>query len=99
MCSECSVLSICQDTSMQRTVTRFHLHDAAGQRAAELAYWLAQPVQARIAAVEALRELQHRHDYPGQAYADLRMQRVCSVRPLKSTGAQPPPIGCDNEVR
>jgi hypothetical protein len=84
---------------MQRKVTRFDLHDIAGQQATELAYWLAQPVQARIAAVEALRELQHRNDYPGQAYADLRMQRVCSVRPLKSTGAQEPPIGCDNEVK
>jgi hypothetical protein len=84
---------------MQRKFTRFHLHDAAGQQAAELAYWLAQPVEARIAAVEALRELQHRHDCPGQAYADLRMQRVCSVRPLKLTGAQQRPIGCENDVK
>jgi hypothetical protein len=73
---------------MQRKVTRFNLHDAAGQQAAELAYCLAQPVQARIAAVEALRELQHRNDYPGQAYADLRMQRVCSIWPLKPIGAK-----------
>ncbi len=84
---------------MQRTVTRFHLHDAAGQRAAEFAYWLAQLVQARIGAVEALRELRHRNDYPGRAYADLWMQRVCSIRPLKPTGAQQPPIGCENEVK
>jgi hypothetical protein len=84
---------------MQPKVTRFHLHDAAGQQAAELAYWLAQPVEASIAAVEALRELRHRDDYPGQAYADLRMQRVCSIRPLKPTGAQQPPIGCENDVK
>jgi hypothetical protein len=68
---------------MQPTVTHFHLHDAAGQQTADLAYWLAQPVQARIDAVEALREQRHRNDYPGQAFADIRMKRVCSVRPLK----------------
>jgi hypothetical protein len=84
---------------MQRTVTRFDLHDIAGQQAAELAYWLAQPVQARIAAVEALRELQHRNDYPGQAYADRRMKRVCRVRSLKPTGAQQRPIGCENDIK
>jgi hypothetical protein len=41
---------------MQPTINYFHLHDAAAQQAADLAYWLAQPVQARIDAVEALRE-------------------------------------------
>jgi hypothetical protein len=84
---------------MQPKVTRFHLHDAAGQRAAELAYGLAQPVQARIAAVEALRELQHRNDYPGQAYADLRIQRVCSIRPLKSNEGLGQATGGGDEVK
>jgi hypothetical protein len=68
---------------MQRTVTRSHLHDAAGQQAADLAYWLAQPVQARIDAVEALREQYHSQDTQGQAYADTRLQRVCRVTQLK----------------
>jgi hypothetical protein len=68
---------------MQPAVTRFHLHDAAGQQAADLAYWLSQPVQARIDAVEALRQQRHRNDYPGQAFTDIRMERVCSIRPLK----------------
>jgi hypothetical protein len=68
---------------MQRTVTSFDLHDTVGQQAADLAYWLAQPVQARIDAVEALREQRHRHDCPGKAFADVRMERVCSVGQLK----------------
>ena len=50
---------------MQRTVTRFNLHDIAGQQAADLAYWLAQPVQARIDAVEALRQQYHNPDPQG----------------------------------
>jgi hypothetical protein len=68
---------------MQRTVTRSHLHDTAGQRAADLAYWLAQPVQARIEAVEVLRQQYHSQDTQGQAYADTRLQRVCRVTQLK----------------
>jgi hypothetical protein len=68
---------------MQRTITRSHLHDAAGQQAADLAYWLAQPVQARIDAVEALRQQYHSQDQLGQAYADTRLQRVCRVTQLK----------------
>jgi hypothetical protein len=68
---------------MQRIVTRSNLHDAAGQQAADLAYWLAQPVQARIDAVEALRQQYHSQDQLGQAYADTRLQRVCRVTQLK----------------
>jgi hypothetical protein len=68
---------------MQRTVTRFNLHDAAGQQAADLAYWLAQPVQARIDAVEALRQQHHNPNPQSQAYVDIRLQRVCRVTQLK----------------
>lgn len=68
---------------MQPATNYFHLHDAAGQQAADLAYWLAKPVQARIDAVEALREQHHRHDFPGQAFAGLRMEKVCQIRQLK----------------
>jgi len=36
---------------MQRTVTRSHLHSAKQQSSADLDYWLAQPIQARIDAL------------------------------------------------
>ena len=62
---------------MQRTVIRTQLH--AAQEPADLAYWLAQPVQARIDAVEALR-LQHSQ---GQPHVDIRLQRVCRITQLK----------------
>jgi hypothetical protein len=58
---------------MQRNVTRFHLHDTASQQAADLAYLLSQPVQARIDAVEALRQQHHNPDPQGQAYVDIRL--------------------------
>jgi hypothetical protein len=48
---------------------------SADQQSADLAYWLAQPIQARIDALEALRQQQ------GQA--DIRIQRVCRVTQLK----------------
>ena len=64
---------------MQRTVNRTSLH--AAQEPADLAYWLAQPVQARIDAVEALR-VQHSQGQP----VDFRVQRVCRVTPLKAGG-------------
>lgn len=69
---------------MQHTITRFNLHNGAVQRASDLAYWLAQPVRARIDAVEVLREQRHRYDYPGRVFADIRMHRVCSIRSLKT---------------
>jgi hypothetical protein len=68
---------------MQRSITRSHLHDSAGQQASDLAYWLAQPVQARIDAVEVLRAQYHSQDTQGQSYADTRLQRVCRVTQLK----------------
>jgi HAMP domain-containing protein len=63
---------------MQAQLTRYQLHDkrAAG---ADLAYWLAQPVQARLDALEALR----RQHVQGTPDADLRLQRVCRLVQLK----------------
>jgi len=63
---------------MQETAVNTSLHKS--QMAADLAYWLAQPVQARIDAVETLR-LQN---WQGQLHADTRVQRVCRVIQLKS---------------
>jgi hypothetical protein len=62
---------------MQRTVVKTNLHKS--QMETDLAYWLGQPVQARIDAVEALR-LQHSQ---GQPHVDTRLQRVCRVTQLK----------------
>ena len=63
---------------MERVVQRAELHSVASQ-AADLAYWLAQPVQARIDALEALR----RQHVQGQPNADIRLQRVCRITQLK----------------
>jgi hypothetical protein len=63
---------------MQAKLTRHHLHDK-GAAALDLAYWLAQPVQARIDALEALR----RQHVQGTPDADLRLQRVCRLVQLK----------------
>lgn len=62
---------------MQRTVSRTTLH--APQQAADAAYWLAQPLQARIEALEALR----RQATSDSAHADIQLQRVCRVTQLK----------------
>lgn len=62
---------------MQRTVKRTLLH--ATQEPADLAWWLAQPVQARIDVLEALR-LQHNS---GLTSIDFRIQRVCRISQLK----------------
>ena len=63
---------------MERRVNIAPLHDANAQ-AAELAYWLSQPVQARLAALEALRE-QHIATLPD---AEKKFQRVCRVVSLE----------------
>lgn len=65
---------------MERIVTRAHLHanEAAQQR--DLTYWLDQPIQARIDALETLR----RDYWRGQGHADIRLQRVCRITQLKS---------------
>jgi hypothetical protein len=62
---------------MQPTVRKTKLHES--QQAADLAYWLAQPVQARIDALEALRK----NHSQGQAHADTRLQRVCRIMTLR----------------
>jgi hypothetical protein len=62
---------------MQLTARKTTLHQS--QQAADLAYWLAQPVQARIDALETLRT----HHSQGQAHVDTRLQRVCRIISLK----------------
>ena len=62
---------------MQLTVRKTRLHES--QQAADLAYWLAQPLQARIDALEALRK----HHSQGQPHVDTRRQRVCRITQLK----------------
>ena len=62
---------------MQYAVNRTHLH--AAQKPADLAYWLAQPVQARIDALETLRQQHHQ----GQPHVDTGLQRVCRITQLK----------------
>jgi hypothetical protein len=62
---------------MDRTVTKTTLRQSGAS--ADLAYWLKQPVQARLDAVEALR-LQYMQTHPD---AEQRLQRVCRVTSLK----------------
>ena len=62
---------------MQRTVNRIQLH--AAQQEADLAYWLAQSVQARIDAVETLRQQHHQ----GSLHVDTRLQKACRITQLK----------------
>ena len=64
--------------TMQRVVYKAALHTAQSKSASDLHYWLSQPVQARLAAVEALR-LQTSGYLSGQ-----RMERVCRVVALHS---------------
>jgi hypothetical protein len=63
--------------SMEKVVAKSGLHQQGA--AADLAYWLSQPVQARLAAVESLC-LQYMQTLPD---ADQRLQRVCRVTQLK----------------
>ena len=62
---------------MQRVVTKASLHAVVGEPSRDLRYWLAQPVQARLAAVEVLRQQMAGPD------AERRLQRVCRVVALK----------------
>ncbi len=62
---------------MQRVVVKTALHPAGGSPSADLQYWLSQPVQARVAAVEELRR------QIGGVDAERRLQRVCRVTSLK----------------
>jgi hypothetical protein len=63
---------------MERVVHKSQLADHERQAAADLRYWLLQPIQARLAAVEVLREQM----YPN--YAEQGFQRVCRIVPLKA---------------
>ena len=69
---------------MQPTVHKTTLREF--QQAVDLAYWLAQPVQARIDALEALRK----HHSQGQAHVDSRLQKVCRIMPLKQLRQRKP---------
>lgn len=64
---------------MHRVVNRVTLQVSEGH-SPDLAYWLAQPVQARIDALEMLRR---QHANKGQPDADIRVERVCRVTQLK----------------
>ncbi len=63
--------------SMEHVVHKSTLAKRDEQAAADLRYWLSQPMEARLAEVERLRELA----YPGYARQDF--QRVCKIVPLK----------------
>ena len=67
------------NTRMERVVTKTVLHPGADNRDADLRFWLAQPLEARIAALEALRQ-QYISTRPD---ADTRLQRVCRITQLK----------------
>ena len=68
---------------MERVVHRTSLHGSAdadhSDSNPDLAYWLAQPVQARIDAVETLRRAHHDNWQTGATHADIRLQRVCRI--------------------
>ncbi|MFO1268651.1 MAG: hypothetical protein U1F67_18910 [Rubrivivax sp.] len=51
------------------------------QQRADLEFWLAQPVEARIAAVEALRAKALAGSDAAVSDAESRLQRVCRVAP------------------
>jgi hypothetical protein len=61
-----------------QTVNKTTLH--VSQQAQDLAYWLAQPMQARIEALEVLRR---RHHSQGEPNVDSRLQRVCRITKLQ----------------
>jgi hypothetical protein len=54
-----------------RVVRKLNLRD----QGTDFAYWQAQPAQARLAALEEIRQEYHRWKYG----AEPRLQRVCSV--------------------
>ncbi|MEO8024542.1 hypothetical protein [Polaromonas sp.] len=62
---------------MQRVVKRIQLHVA--QEPADLAWWLTQPIQSRIDALEALRLRR----YAGCSVGAFHVQRVCRITQLK----------------
>ena len=62
---------------MQRVVIKTELHSKIGGMSTDLQFWLSQPVQARLAAVEELRRQQW------GSHAERRLQRVCRITSLK----------------
>jgi hypothetical protein len=62
--------------TMQRVIEKTALHAPGGKGSADLQYWLAQPVQSRLAAVEKLRRQMWGKD------AERRLQRVCRITSL-----------------
>ena len=62
---------------MQRVVQKTSLHQVEGRVSRDLQFWLSQPVAARLAAVELLRQQMWGPD------AERRLQRVCRVTQLK----------------
>lgn len=71
-------LKIKDNDGMERVVHKTQLADRDAQAAEDLRYWLSQPMEARLAAVELLREQM----YPN--YAQQGFQRVCRIVPLKA---------------
>ena len=65
----------CYNLRMKKVVTKTTLNSQPN----DLAYWLAQPVEARFAALEMLRQQAHAHI----PEAEQRLQRVYSVTQLK----------------
>ena len=66
---------------MERHVTRSPLHAGTDAQALDLDFWLRQPVQARLAAVETPRQ-QHINALPD---AEPRLQRVVQVVKLRES--------------
>jgi hypothetical protein len=62
---------------MRRVVQKNALHSAERKPSGDLQYWLAQPIQARLAAVEELRRQMAGYD------AQSGLQRVCRITRLK----------------
>ena len=62
---------------IQAIVHKTTLHSGESQQERDLMYWLAQPVRARLAAVEELRKQMTGYD------AEPRLQRVCTITQLK----------------
>jgi hypothetical protein len=69
-----------ENKAMERVATIVNRKQEAER---DLAYWLAQPMSARIAAVEVLRQTawQQAAKDGNQADAEPRLQRVCRIAP------------------
>ena len=68
---------------MQRVVQKAPLHTVGGRVSGDLQFWLSQPVAARLAAVELLRQQMWGPD------AERPIQRVCRVTGLNSNQLEP----------